>query len=523
MINFLIHKTFSCLHLFRLFSSGILLILLGNCGHGGPAIQKTPLDDKFDAYVNKMLRDWDAPGLMISVVKDGKPVFVKGYGTRKLGENWPVDGNTLCPIASNTKAFTAAAVAMLVDEGKLSWDDPVKKYIPEFELLDPLATYETTIRDALAHRAGFRPYLTEQNDFVHSRADVLRNIRFQEPTTAFRDKFFYSNIGYLIAGVIIERISGKKWEEFIKERIFVPLGMNSSYSCIVDLQKAGNPDQMNNIFIPHKKIQSKITVTSWDERSNLYAAAGGIATTGNDLAKWMLLQLQEGEYNGKRLISAASIREMHKPQMVMDISWAEDVYNPLAHMVSYDLGWTSHDYRGRGIIEHLGSFMNAVVALVPDERLGITVCTNAAYDNLESLRMISALKLKIIDAYIGAPERDWSTEYLGIQKRILAAPAGAKKEEGAFPSQPILKPEAYIGTYDNPRYGTITVTLENRKPVLRYRTGYVGDIAPLGGTAFRVNWRESADMRSEVSFTFDGGKSIRSLNWKGFRTFRRIK
>jgi CubicO group peptidase (beta-lactamase class C family) len=502
---------YRCIEKYSLFLTIFLLFSIpGQCD---------PLDDKFDLYVDKMLHDWDAPGLMISVVKDGKPLFVKGYGTRKLGENWPVDGNTLCPIASNTKTFTVAAVAMLVDEGKLSWDDPVKKYIPEFELLDPFATYETTIRDALAHRAGLGPYLTVQNDFVHSRADVLYNIRFQEPTTAFRDKFFYSNIGYLIAGEIIERISGKKWEEFIKERIFTPLEMNSSFATIVDLRKAGNPDLMNNIFIPHKKIQGKVTVTSWDERSNLYAAAGGIVTTGNDLAKWMLLQLQEGEYNGKRLISAASMREMHKPLMVMDISWAEDVYNPLAHTVSYDLGWTSHDYRGRGVIEHLGSFMNAVVALVPDEKLGIAVCTNAAYDNLESLRMISALKLKIIDAFIGAPERDWSMEYLGIQKRILAAQTGAKKEEAIVPSQPSLKPEEYTGTYTSPRYGTIVISVENRKPVLRYRAGYAGEMEPLGGTIFRVKWRESADMRSEISFSLDGGKSIRSLNWKGFGMF----
>ncbi len=362
---------------------------------------------------------------MISVVKNGKHIFAKGYGTRKFGENLPINENTLVQIASHTKPITAAALAMLVDEGKLSWNDPVKKHKPEFQLSNLYVTEKTTIRDLLTHRAGLPGVLGGFNKPDYSFSDLMRDLQVREPVTTFHERYSYSGVGYTIAGKLLARVSGISWEDFVTQRILQPLGMSSSYASTTRLwQDRGDPNNVENIFIPARKHEGVVSVGDWSECScgTLYAPAGGVITTADDIAKWMIMQLQEGEYNGKRLISAEAIREMHSPQMILNINWI-DFHNPLANFLTYGLGGTSYDYRGRKVDEHSGSWMSFVVTMVPEENLGVAICTNAYYsdpDPLESVRLVSALKLKVIDSFIGTPETDWSAELLHIHQEEVA-------------------------------------------------------------------------------------------------------
>ncbi len=256
----------------------------------------------------------------------------------------------------------------------------------------------------------------------------MHDIRTREPVTGFRERHSYSNVGFAIAGEVVARVSGMSWEEFVTQRILQPLGMSSSYASTTRLwQDRGDPNNVENIFIPTRKNAGVVSVGDWSECScgYIYASAGGVITTADVIAKWMIMQLQEGEYGGKLLISAETIREMHAPQVVMNINWI-DLHNPLAHFITYGLGWTSYDYRDRKVDEHPGGWMSSFVTVVPEENLGVAICTNAYYsdpDPFESLMMASVLKLKVIDAFLGASETDWSTEFLRIHQEEAARQA----------------------------------------------------------------------------------------------------
>jgi CubicO group peptidase (beta-lactamase class C family) len=413
----------------RILGSIIFLFLLEHNSCDKLYAQSHPLDKKFDVYVEKTLKDWQAPGVIISVVKDGKHVIAKGYGTRKYGENLLPDENTLFQIASHSKSITAAAVAILVDEGKLTWDDYIRKHIPEFQFSDTYTTEKTTIRDILSHRAGV-PFSVGGSSSFNDFLDKLRN---SKPVCGFRERHSYSNANYAIAGEIIARVSGMMWEDFVTQRILKPLGMNSSYAKTASLSKAlGDPNEIDNIFLPARKEGDVVTSTDWGRSFNsVYAPAGGIITTADNIAKWMIMQLQEGEYNGKRLISTEAVREMHKPQVIVSpliygsgkIDMAE-VMNPIYHFITYGLGWFLYDYKNRKIYEHTGSLGNSSsIAVVPEENLGIAVCTNNAcfppQDIPRDVRMTSALKLKVFDYFFGASETDWNSTFLQIHKNNM--------------------------------------------------------------------------------------------------------
>jgi CubicO group peptidase (beta-lactamase class C family) len=399
-----------------------------------------PFDEKFDTYVGTVLQDWKAPGVVFSVIKNGEYVFVKGYGTRRFGENVPVNNNTLITIASCTKSFTAAAVAMLVDEGKLFWDDPVKKHIPEFRFSTDFVTEKTTIRDILLHRSGLpgilgeflSPDLGELMDPDLGKllnpdyriSDLLRDLQTSKPVCGFREKCEYSQVGFALIGEVIRRVSGSSWRVFITQRILNPLGMSSSYADALSLEeKLGDSHNLENLFIPASRDGDVIT-SRWIGIGSIYATAGGVITTADDIVKWMELQLGEGMYNGTRLISVEAIHEMHTPQMIIDSIWEtrwSTIVNPFAHLFALGLGWISYEYQGRKVVEHAGAnFGSSVVALVPEEGLGIAVFANTSYPNWESERMVAALKLKAIDLLLGISPTDWSQVFLKVHNEELA-------------------------------------------------------------------------------------------------------
>jgi CubicO group peptidase (beta-lactamase class C family) len=259
----------------------------------------------FDDYVNKALKEWEVPGVAIAIVKGDQVVLAKGYGVRKLGEAAPVDERTLFAIGSSSKAFTAAAVAMLVDEGKVKWDDPVTKYLPGFQMYDPYITRELTVRDLLTHRSGL-----QRGDFLWygtglDRDEILRHARLLKPTWSLRSTFGYQNIMFLAAGQLVAKVSGKSWDEFIQQRIFAPLAMNSSSTSINALKTAAD------VATPHAKVDAKVQVIPWRNIDNI-APAGSINSNVVDMAQWVRLQLNQGTLQTQKLFSPAVAKEIKR-------------------------------------------------------------------------------------------------------------------------------------------------------------------------------------------------------------------
>jgi len=437
-----------------------MIIALLVLSHATPAPGQESTLNGFDDYVNKALKDWDVPGVAIAIVKNDQIVFAKGYGVRKLGDPTPVDEKTLFAIGSSSKAFTAAAIAMLVDEGKIKWDDPVTKYLPGFQLFDPYVTREITVRDLLCHRSGL-----DRGDFIwygtpYDRNEVWNRIRYVKPSASFRSKFLYQNIMFLTAGQIVERVSGKSWDDFIRERIFVPLGMTSSNTTIRAF--AGQ----NNVSTPHAKVDDKVLTIPWRNIDNI-APAGSINSNVTDMAQWLRLQLGEGSYKGTRLISSGAMAEMHDSQMIIPRDPQMSLFMPDAHFRSYGMGWMLQDYKGRKVIQHGGAIdgMIAMVGMIPEERLGVVVLSN-----LQGQLLPTALMFKVFDSYLGTASKDWAGDMLKGMKGLEEQGKAAQKkmeESRVKGTQPSLALEKYAGTYKDDAFGDAKVTLENGKLVLR--------------------------------------------------------
>ena len=461
--------------------------------------QESPSKD-LDEYINKALKDWDVPGLAIAIVRNDQIVFARGYGVRKLGDSTPVDEKTLFAIGSSSKAFTSASIAMLIDEGKLKLDDPATKYLPGFQLYDPYVTRELTVRDLLCHRSGL-----ERGDFLwygtsYSRDEILQRVRYLKPTWSFRSMFGYQNIMYLAAGQTVASVSGKNWDDFIRERIFKPLGMTSSSTSIKDLQNA------TDIATPHAKIDEKVEIIPWRNIDNI-APAGSINSNVVDMAQWVRLQLGEGVYKGQRLISSGGAKEMHTAQTVirMDPPWT--LFYSDAHFLNYGLGWFLHDHRGRKVVEHGGNIdgMSALVSMIPEEKLGMVILTN-----LNGTPLPSAIANRVYDSYLGVQPRDYSAELLKTFKAVLEQANQAQKKiedsriKGTSPS---LTLDKYAGAYKDEMYGDARVTLENGKLVLT-TLGFVGDLDHWNYDTFRVTWRQRSLGKAMATFTLNSRGTV---------------
>ncbi|MCW4050180.1 MAG: beta-lactamase family protein [Candidatus Bathyarchaeota archaeon] len=389
------------------------------------------LDSSFDAYVLKTLKDWQRLGVIISVVKDGENVFCKGYGHRNIAKDSP-DGDTLFHIASHSKPMAAASLAILVDEGKLQWYDPVVEYIPEFSFSDDYTSANIAIRDILSHRAGLPFLVGSLVEPDYSFEDLNTDLKAVKPVAGLRERHSYTNVGYAIAGEIVRRVSGEDWVRFVTRRLFKPLGMDSTYPTIHDLRKEkGDPNELENVFTSMIKVGLEYESHEWGIGINqTYAPAAGVVTTGYDIANWLIMNLSGGVYDGEHVISSKSIDEMHKSQTVVEplrykgveLDWNE-LHNPFGHFLTYGLGWFCYDYRDRKVDEHTGGGVNcSSIAVVPEENLGVAVCTNAdssdsGPDFLRDMRMAGALRMRIIDRFIDAPEKDWSSVFMNIHKK----------------------------------------------------------------------------------------------------------
>lgn len=414
-----------------------------------------PRAASFDAYVSQAVKDWGAVGLAIAVVKDGRVVFARGYGVRQLGQPAPVDTATLFAIGSTTKAMTAAALGMLVDEGKVRWDDPVTRYLPDFQLADPWVTRNLTVRDLLTHRAGLgnADVLWYETDL--SPEEVLRRARFIPMAYSMRSSFIYQNIMYAAAGAVVASASGMSWHDFIRTRIFAPLGMTGA---VTTLTEAAGRD---NVAAPHDRINDTVQVIR-NASVDAVAPAGSIWAGVADMARWMAFMADSGRVDGRRLLGRGTWNELVKPQTLVPPSgFYPSAQLTRPHWVSYGLGWFQQDYAGKKLDFHTGSIdgMVAIAGMIPDDRFAVYVL-----GNLDHVEIRHALMLKAIDHWLGTGARDWSAELLGVYRGIRArtdsamAAAVRARVPGTSPSLPL---ERYAGTYADSLYGSVEIRLDN--------------------------------------------------------------
>ncbi len=460
---------------------------------------------EFDAYVNRGLERLATPGAAIAVVKDGKVLFAKGYGVRTLGSAARVDAHTLFQIASNTKAFTTAALAMLADDGKLSWDDPVTKFLPGFELYDPYVTREFTVRDLVTHRSGLGLGAGDLLWFHsgYTRAEIAQRIRYAKPVSSFRSAYAYDNVLYIVAGEVVRAVAGQTWDDLVKQRIFVPLGMTETGATIASFTASPNA------AAPHGVDNGKLQVVPLDSTDNI-APAGGIVSNVTDLAKWMLCRLDSGRYAGGRLFSERQAREMWAGQTILPIA---DPPPPLAalrpNFSQYGLGWRLRDYQGRKLVTHTGGLagMTSQVTLVPAERLGIVILTNGESD------LMAALTYRLLDIFFKVRPTDWVSAYIAAARldrlhadSILAAGRAGRDSL----SQPSLPLGRYAGQYRDDLYGDATITLENGTLVLRFShsPAFTGDLEHWQYDTFIAHWRAPHLEDAYVTFALDPHGSI---------------
>lgn len=482
----------------RPFMALLLLVLLSGAQATLLRAQAPDLA-RLDAQIAQAQKDWPVPGLAVVIVKDGRAVLMKGYGERKLGGGELVDENTLFAIASNTKAFTTASLAMLVEEGRLSWDDPVRDHLPYFQLYNPYVSQEMRIRDLLSHRSGLGTY---SGDLLwygtgYTAEEVVRRARYVPQGGPFRSSYGYSNLMFIAAGQVLVEASGMPWAEFVESRILRPLGMNRTVTSTTAL--AG----MANVATPHKNFSNRVEPIDWYNWDAM-AAAGGIISSVSDMSRWLRLQLGHGEADGHRLFSEKSSWEMwtvHTPQAVTEGSRAS---YPSTHFRGYGLGWSLNDYLGRLVVSHGGGYdgMFSRVVLVPEEDLAVAVLTNSMTS------VTTAITNTVLDAYLGGEEKDWSRTLLvswrSGRRAFEARQDRFEKErvEGTHPSLPL---EGYAGLYGGAMYGDATVTLENGGLVLRLlpNPDMVADLTHLNYDTFLVEWRNTFAWFGKGAATFD--------------------
>ncbi|MCU1289529.1 MAG: serine hydrolase [Acidobacteria bacterium] len=448
---------------------------------------------EIDAYAEKARGDWNIPGMAIAIVKDDKIVFAKGYGVRELGKTDRVDENTLFAIASNSKAFTTAALAILADEGKLNWDDKVIKHLPEFELADAYVTREMTVRDLVSHRSGFDTFSGDLLWYETTLKDdeILKRLRYLKPKTGFRSAYGYQNLMFIAAGKIVERVSGKTWSQFVGERILTPLGMSRTTTTVKNLK--------DNYSMPHNESGGTLRVLHTGNVDGATAAAG-LNSSVADVAKWLRLQLGRGKFEGKQIFSEKQAWEMQQQNTAIPISQAGAKFIPSRHFNGYGLGWFLWDYHGRKVVSHGGGLdgMISETAMMPEENLGLVVLTNSE----TPVNVI--IQNKIFDVFVNAPKRDWSAEYLTRAKAGKAADAEEQKKLEAAQvknTKPSLALKDYAGTYSGALYGDAAVAEENGKLVLRMipSPNFVADLEHWHYDTFRIKWRPS------VAYNFPAG------------------
>lgn len=463
--------------------------------------------NEIDDLVNKTLKTFDVPGIQLGIVKDGKLIHAKGYGLRSLNTKLPVDANTEFGIASNTKAFTAFALGMLIDENKLTWDTHVTDIIPEFKMYDPYVTSEFTVRDLLCHRSGLGlgagdlMFWPDSNTF--SKSEIIQNLRFLKPVSSFRTKYDYDNLLYIVAGEVVARISGVSWEDFIHSRIFKPLDIKNTYTTFREIK------DWSNVIDPHAPVNGEVKVIrrDWSNNAN---AAGGIYTNVSEMSKWMMLLLNGGKYGSnleRRLISENNFNELLTPQTIIPVK-TRGSYN--THFASYGLGWFISDVKGYKQLTHTGGLAGIVTqtTLIPELNLAIMV-----YTNQQSGAAFNAITTTIKDSYLGIKGIDRVKEY-SDKERVdfdeatkIVSQINEKIESQAKNQTSIsLRPSQILGEYQDPWFGYVTISMKNKQLWFTSQKSLLlqGPLTYYNANTYLVKWIErSFDADAFVKFNLD--------------------
>lgn len=451
-------------------------------------------ESKLDYVVTRTMKTFNVPGIAVAIIKDGKVVVSKSYGVSNIKTQQKVDGNTLFGIASNSKAFTSAALGMLVDEKKINWDDKVTKYIPEFKMYNDYVTNEFTIRDLLTHRSGLGlgagDLMIWPDGHNFTPKDIIKNIQFLKPVSSFRSRYDYDNLLYVIAGEVIERVSGKSWCEFIETRIMKPLQMNNSGASWNRLKDT------TNTIVPHVPTNGKLEIIR-RYTNPIFDAAAGIYTSTNDLSKWVIAQLNKGKYGENdqfQLFSEKVQKEMWSPQTILPITGMKP-YS--CNFKTYGLGWQLSDINGHLQVSHTGGLDGIVTQtiLFPDIKLGIIVLTNQ-----QSGAAFNAISNTIKDSYLGLTFPD-HVETLSTERRQKEENADKITDEvwATISKNANLKFEKnnfkkYIGTYKDNWFGTVSIDEDKGKMFIKSERSprLIGELIWYKDQTFVAKWNNQS-------------------------------
>jgi CubicO group peptidase (beta-lactamase class C family) len=475
-----------------------------------PAWGETALfgDSDIDALAQGFIKAFDTPGMSVSIIRPGRPDFARGYGVRTLGKPDAVDAHTLFGIASNSKAFTAAAIAILVDEGKVGWDEPVTRYIPEFRMADPVVTQMMTVRDLLVHRSGLALGAGDLMEFphtTHSVEDILHGLQYLKLERGFRTGYAYDNILYIVAGILIARVSGQSWEDFVTARLFVPLGMTETVAALSRVRTENVAGRHARLGPPVRGM-GPVRIIGADEQDKI-DAAGGINTSAHDVLAWFHVQLANGVLpGGKRLWSVEQADAMWAPQTITGDTVGATPDKPIQSVLSaYALGWSIQAYRDHRLVSHSGGLLGQTTqhALLPE--LG---CAVAVYTNVEDGYAGYGLRNAILDRLVGAPAFDWVAWTVKFrddrQAEALKEAGGAPRKPAGGPSLPLA---AYAGRYRDPWYGDIMVSVKGGTLAIDFtRTAsFKSALEPWGADAFRTHFPPEAGEDAVVFFAVKDG------------------
>lgn len=469
----------------------------------------------FDGYVARAVRDWNVPGLAIAVVQNDSVVFLKGYGVRTLGAPDPVTVHTRFANASTTKAFTALAVALLVDSGKLGWDDRVIDRLPGFVLQPPYATQELTLRDLLTHRVGF----SDPGSLWYGREfdypEMLRRLRFVPPESSLRSHFAYNNVTYATAGVIAGHAAGQSWDDLVTSRILVPLGMTETVTQAKGL--AGIAD----VAAPHDYIDDTLRPLgpAGIGLVDALAPAGSMYSSVTDMAQWLRFLLDSGRVAGRRLVSARSFAELFRPQTIIG---PNDGFYPTArltkpHFTAYGFGWFLEDYRGEFVAFHTGSIDGtvAIVGLIPDRRVGVVVFANRDHAEVRHALMYRAFDVALGG---GAPRRDWSADLRALYDSLRDAGRAAQREAQSHRilntalSVPL---ERYAGTYRDSLFGDVVIRVDGARLVAVVSPFLTADLEHWHYDVFRLRWRNRWIQSSLAGFHIGPDGTVSAVDLDG--------
>ncbi|HLI91726.1 MAG TPA: serine hydrolase [Ktedonobacteraceae bacterium] len=449
----------------------------------------------YDEFVHTALQQWQAPGLALAVVKDGEVILAQGYGLRDVARNLAVTPQTLFAIGSSSKAFTAMCLAMLVDEGKLDWDTPVRHYMPAFKLYDTFASERMTPRDLLIHNSGLPRHELVWYNSTLSRKEMFERLQYLMPNKDFRSTWQYQNLMYMTAGYLVEAVSGQTWEEFVQQRIFTPLGMTSSNFSVQESQRSAD------FALPYREVRGEVQRMEFYDRSQAVGPAGSINSNVNDMCKWLRCLLNRGKYgeDDKRLVSEEQFARLITPQIVTpDLPTLFTRY-PEISTWTYAFGWFVTSYRGRTLVEHGGNIdgFSAQVTFLPDDRIGIVALTN-----LDGCSAPTAITYNLCDRLSGLDQLPWIERFKENEAKLKEQMEKALQEQVGerVANAPFSHPlDAYCGAFVHPGYGTFNI-VHNGETLEGHYNDLVYGFEHLHYDVFQVS-QERFDLRIPASFT----------------------